>query len=121
MLMVFFVCTYMFTLMLRSAGFDRTVYGDLSTKYKMSEIFGLYAQFMQQYSSITYSFLLPAVAVGLSMGISVAAYQSKTGKTGLPFGNMIALFFIGMFLVFSTMGAFINKWVKMREADATQM
>jgi hypothetical protein len=121
MVMVFFVCTYMFTLMLRSSGLDRTVYGDLLTKYRISEIMGLYAQFMQQYWSWMYSFFVPAAIVGISVGISVAAYQGKPGTTGLPFGPMISLFFIGLFLNLSTMGTFFQKWQMMRAADATQL
>jgi len=121
MVMVFFVCTYMFTLMLRSSGMDRTVYGDLQTKYRISEIMGLYAQFMQQYFSWMYSFFVPAAVVGFGVGISIAAYQNKSGGTGMPFGPMISLFFIGLFLNLSTMGTFFKKWQTMRAADATQM
>jgi hypothetical protein len=97
------------------------VYGDLLTKYRISEIMGLYAQFMQQYWSWMNSFFIPAAVVGVGVGISVAAYQGKPGSTGLPFGPMISLFFVGLFLNFSTMGTFFNKWQMMRAADAVQM
>lgn len=119
MLMVFFVCTYMFTLMLRSAGFDRSVYGDLNTKYSMSEILGIYSQFMIQYTDI-WAVMIPIILIGIVVGITIGAYRNKTGTGDYPFSSMIAMFFIGLYLVLSTMGAFVNKWRKIRSADALQ-
>lgn len=117
MLMVFVVCTYMFTLLLRSAGFDDKVYGNMHTKYSMSELTMLYYRFMGENYDGLFSFWIPAVLVVLGFGISVGIYQSKSGTTGMPFGAMISLFFIGLFLILSTIGTFFKKSQRMRAAE----
>jgi hypothetical protein len=117
MLMVFVVCTYMFTLLLRSAGFDDKVYGNMHTKYSMSELTMLYYRFMGENYDGLFSFWIPAVLVVLGFGISVGIYQSKSGTKGMPFGAMISLFFIGLFLILSTIGTFFKKSQRMRAAE----
>jgi len=117
MLMVFVVCTYMFTLLLRSAGFDEKVYGNMHTRYSMSELTMLYYRFMGENYDGLYSFWIPAVLVAVGFGISIGIYQSKSGTKDMPFGAMISLFFIGLFLVLSTMGTFMKKAQRMRAAE----
>jgi hypothetical protein len=116
MLIIFFMCTYLFTLMLRGAGFDPSVYGHMNTKVDFGELLNLYGRFMGENFSMTYSCIIPFVAIGASVGISVGVYQQKH-PGGMPFGSMIAVFFLGLFMILSTMGTFYNKSIKMSESD----
>jgi hypothetical protein len=95
------------------------MYGDLNTKYSMSEIMSIYSQFMIQYMDF-WSIVVPAVLIGLVVGITIGAYRNKSGSGDYPFSSMIAMFFIGLYLILVSMGAFINKWRKIRKADALQ-
>lgn len=118
MLIIFFMCTYLFTLMLRGAGFDPSVYGHMNTKVEFGELINLYSRFMGENFSTTYSVIIPAVAICTSIGITVGVYRQKKGdKTAMPFGGMIGLFFLGLFLILSTMGTFYNKSITMSAAD----
>jgi uncharacterized protein YhhL (DUF1145 family) len=119
MIIIFFMCTYLFTLMLRGAGLDPNIYGHLQTKVDVMELINLYGRFMSENFNTMYTVVVPAVLILLCFGISVGVYRSKTGDDkSMPFGNMIAVFFFGLFMILATFGTFINRSVEMSAGDA---
>ena len=119
MIIIFFMCTYLFTLMLRGAGLDPNIYGHLQTKVDIMELINLYGRFMGENFNYMYSLVIPAILILLCFGISVGVYRSKTGDTtSMPFGNMIAVFFVGLLGIMSTFGTFISRSIEMSAGDA---
>jgi len=119
MIIIFFMCTYLFTLMLRGAGLDPNIYGHLQTKTDMMELINLYGRFMSENFNTMYTIVSPAILILLCFGISVGVYRSKSGDdNSMPFGNMILLFFFGLFMILATFGTFINRSMEISAGDA---
>ena len=119
MLIVLTVCTYLFAYMLRGFGFDPNVYGHLNTSMQMSDYFNKYLQFMGQNTNYV-ALIAPAFLIALMIVIIIPTYQSKTCPESYkcyPFGALISLFFVGLYGVLVTFGAFMNKSNNMMKAD----
>jgi hypothetical protein len=110
MLLIFFVCTYIFTLILRSGYFDPSLFGHTKTKIGILELMNLYLKFMGNNFSGVYSIGLPIIIIGIVIIISIFAYRGKIGDVNAyPFQGMISLFIIGLFMILSTMLTFFKK------------
>jgi hypothetical protein len=118
MLLLYTMCTYMFTLVLRGMmeKHDRSVYGYFDSNINLSDSLFLYGKFMSENFSVTYSLGVPIILIAIFIVLPIVFAKDK-GMKGLPFGPLIALFFFGLFMILCTFGTFFNKSRSMQASE----